>query len=246
MKLPWFHLERIPATGSSVEFEAAEARHAGRSTRLRPGDRAVVSDGRGLTAEVVLEKTERNRATARVQALIPVAPRRPSLHLASALPKGDRLATLLSMATQLGMTSFTPLICHRSVVQPPESPPARWQRIVREAAKQSRQAWLPTFAPPTTPAKLAAAIDFPEILIRMDPDGEPAHKWLQNERHRALDSVRLMIGPEGGFTPEETNALDDRGARAIALATGILRVETAAVASLARVSALREETLSEG
>jgi 16S rRNA (uracil1498-N3)-methyltransferase len=131
----WFHAVSIPGEGEPVELDPAEGRHATRSRQLENGEEIALSDGAGTAARAILSEGERRRASAVVveRILHPAPPRR--LHLASALPKGDRLSTLLSMETQLGMTDFTPLAARRSVVQPSAETPGRWQRIAREACK---------------------------------------------------------------------------------------------------------------
>ena len=101
----WFHAVSIPGEGEPVELDPAEGRHATRSRQLENGEEIALSDGAGTAARAILSEGERRRASAVVveRILHPAPPRR--LHLASALPKGDRLSTLLSMETQLGMTT---------------------------------------------------------------------------------------------------------------------------------------------
>src|SRR3989344_4555511 len=78
---------------------------------------------------------------------------RPAVHLACALPKGDRAAVLLDMATQLGMVRFTPLMCARNVVKPGANSRERLRRICLEACKQSRRFYLPEIEAPARPPR---------------------------------------------------------------------------------------------
>jgi len=240
MKLPWFHAEFIGEAGERVEFNPNEARHAGKSARLRVGDEAVLSDGKGRTARAQIDQSEKSRLVCVIESTQNWPRPLPAFHLASALPKGDRLSTLLSMATQVGITTFTPLHCERSIATAPDATPERWLRIIREAAKQSRQPWQPEILAGTTPSDYAAQAMDSVSLIQLDPAGEPASPWLKGAITEPPDAIALLVGPEGGFTPDETDHLRSRGATSLNLATGVLRIETAAVAGLACLALLRE------
>lgn len=240
MKLPWFHAEVIGEANDRVEFDPNEARHAGKSARLRVGDQAVLSDGQGRTARVRIDQSEKARLLGVIESIETWPRPRPALHLASALPKGDRLSTLLSMATQVGITSFTPLHCERSVTLPPDRTPERWLRIAREAAKQSQQPWRPDILKGRTPGAYAAQAMASASLVQLDPTGEPASPWLKRAIAETPSAIAVIVGPEGGFTASETAELQNQGARSLALTTGLLRIETAAVAGLAYMALLRE------
>jgi 16S rRNA (uracil1498-N3)-methyltransferase len=227
----WFYAEAIPEPGEIVVLDAEETRHATRSRHLETGSEATLFDGQGRTARIRLAEVSRRSATAVVlEAQEHPAPRR-RIHLACALPKGDRISTLLSMATQLGMTDFTPLAAQRSVVRPGPEAPERWLRIVREAGKQSRRPWQPAFHPPQSPQE-AAESAAPETRVwLMDAEGEKP----EAEHAQEAGDLLLLVGPEGGFAPEELGQIKAAGARGLTLSSGILRIETAAVAALARL-----------
>ena len=228
----WFHTPAIPHEGELVELDAQESSHATRSRHLEPGKEIVLSDGAGTTARALLKDARRRGASALVveRTLHPTPARR--IHLACALPKGDRLSTLLSMATQLGMTDFTPLVARRSVVQPGAETPERWQRVVREACKQSRRPWQPVIHSPASPAESAESAGASARVLLMDRAGEPITNLLGPSPGDCL----VLVGPEGGFDDEEIAELSEAGARPCALARGILRIETAAAAALAALA----------
>lgn len=134
------------------------------------------------------------------------------------------------MATQIGMTMFTPLQCARSVAQAGSGAVPRWQRIALEACKQSRRAYLPTFAIGATPVQVTAdASARGESVLLADPGGEPLQNW-QAPNSRGLT---LIVGPEGGLTEAEIDGAVANGAHKVTLGTNILRVETAAIVLLA-------------
>jgi len=225
---PWIHVDALPEPGATIPLDAGETRHAAKARRLGTGDAVVLTDGRGTTARAELVAGGRRDARARVLERTEHAAESPEIHLASALPKGDRLATLLAMTTQLGITSFTPLRCRHSVVAPGEAPPERWTRILRESAKQSRRAWVPDIRAAETPESVVAAFGEGRAWV-MDPDAPVrlGSAPLATPRHL------VIVGPEGGLAPAELRTLVDAGATPASLGTGILRVETACVAAVA-------------
>jgi 16S rRNA (uracil1498-N3)-methyltransferase len=241
-RMPWFYLPLVPDEGEMALLEDLEARHATRARRLAMGDPVVVFDGSGVTARAVLREVGRRVVRAEILAREEHAPPSPALHLASALPQGDRIAALLSMATQLGMTSFTPLACRNSVARASGAAAARWERIVREACKQSRRPHLPQLGTEASPEAWLQAIGADGPALVLDPAGERAGSVLASEGLRNATAIHLLIGPEGGFTTDELAALVQRGTRKFSLGAGILRIETAGVAAIATFGLLRGPT----
>jgi 16S rRNA (uracil1498-N3)-methyltransferase len=231
MAAPWIYvggnsLELRAGQSGRAELDAQELRHATGAKRLRHGDAVVLFDGRGVVADATL--TQRGDA-ADYAAPRMVAPPRPHLTLATALPKGDRSAVLVDMATQLGASSFVPLRCVRSVVTATPSVTTRLRRVAVEACKQSRRPHLPSFGAECTPAQaVAAARAAQAIVLLLDPRGASIaplrSSWGGETRLVAL------VGPEGGFDDAELEEATALGAVAVSLGTGVLRVETAAVA----------------
>jgi 16S rRNA (uracil1498-N3)-methyltransferase len=232
MSEPLFYAETLGPAGATVTLAGDEARHAAGARRLRAGDALWLFDGRGALARATLLAAAKRDGTLTLRIEerrdAPPPPRR--LHLACAPPKGDRQAVLLDMATQLGMTDFTPLACARAVAAPGANAAARWRRVCLEACKQSRRLHLPAIHAEATPAAVAAAGGW--VLIA-HPSGAPLAHLRPPE---SADKVTLLIGPEGGFTDDEVAAATAAGARAVSLGEAILRIETAAVALLAALA----------
>ncbi len=226
----WFYFPGLTSAPARVTLSGEEAQHAAAARRLRPGDTVTLFDGAGTVAHADIV----GAGARSVELVLHAAQRQPPplpLHLACALPKGDRQATLLDMATQLGMTDFTPLRCAHSVVTPGPNSAARWQRLCLEACKQSRRAYLPRLHGALAPASVAAARGTLPVLIA-HPDGVPFARLRAPLRAGAI----LLIGPEGGFTPEEVAAVRAAGGEAVALGPAVLRIETAATVLLALVA----------
>jgi 16S rRNA (uracil1498-N3)-methyltransferase len=228
---PWFFFAALAHASGRLSLSGEEATHAGGARRLRAGDRVVLFDGAGTVANAQIAAT----AAGRVELTLLAREQQPlliPLHLACALPKGDRQATLLDTATQLGMTDFTPLACEHSVVAPGPNSVPRWQRICLEACKQSRRAYLPRLHATRAPAELAREHGALTLLIA-HPDGQT---FTHVSARLTPAGAMLLIGPEGGFTPQEVAAVRAAGGGPVALGGAILRVETAAAALLALVA----------
>jgi 16S rRNA (uracil1498-N3)-methyltransferase len=232
---PLFYCPAMNADGDLVLADD-EAHHVA-VQRLQPGDEIALFDGLGHVArgairtlgrtEVRVEVTERYREPNPV----------PRLDLYCAIPKGDRVAVLLDMATQLGMGRFTPLRLRRGVVQPGERAQERWQRICLEACKQSRRVYLPEVAAPLTVEEAADKVNASgDRLIVAHPSADS--KPISTTNLSGALGVALFVGPEGGWTDEELEMLRRRDAYFVHLGASILRIETAAVALLCAVNAL--------
>ncbi len=230
MSLPVFYRASIPPPGQCTELDARESKHAAGSRRLQADDRISIIDGAGVVAEAVIRAMKSRGHDISVEIISrTVQPLSyPRVHLAVAMPKGERQRTLLDMSTQLGMASFTPLLCTRSIVKPPASAQGRWRRICVEACKQSGQPYLPLIHDPKPPEEFADQVQRHRggILV--------AHKTGIPIAAVAVpaDEVALLIGPEGGFTAQEISALRSVGALLTSLGSHVLRVETAAVVGL--------------
>jgi 16S rRNA (uracil1498-N3)-methyltransferase len=232
MTEPLFYAEHLPDAGATFTLMGDEAHHAAASRRLAPGDTLWLFDGRGGLARTTLgQVTKRGyELTLRIEERRTEPPSKPSIHLACALPKGDRQSVLLDMATQLGMTQFTPLVCERGVVKPGAHSPERWRRICLEACKQSRRVYLPELHEPASPVQVMASHHGAWIA---HPSGVTAGAMLAGT---LPDKLTLLVGPEGGFTEEEVRQAVKQGARAVSLGPAILRIETAAIGLLSVIS----------
>ena len=235
MTEPMFFCESLPPAGEIAQLRDDEARHATAARRLKAGDTLWLFDGRGGIARARLQAVHDRGRT--LDAIIEEQQQQPApappLHLVCALPKGDRAAVLLDMATQFGMTSFTPLLCERSVVDPGAGTIERLRRVCLESCKQSRRAHVPVIQSPTT---LANVFQYDDEKLVAHPGGKPVHAVAY-----ALDRpLTLVVGPEGGFSDAEIDYMLAGGATQVALGPTILRVEAAALALLAALRLGRE------
>jgi len=214
----WAYVPELTGSGL-IMLSAEEARHVA-TRRLRVGDALVVFDGRGRRATARLESLTRREATARVGSIEEGARDDSGFVLASAIPKGDRLSTMLQMLTQLGVETWQPLVLADSAMRKLDPAAPRVQRILVESAKVARRAWLMEARPAIGLDALLAATH--GAIAFGDREGEAG----------GLDAATalLVIGPEAGFSEGELRSLRAAGGRPHSFSPHNLRIETAAIA----------------
>ena len=224
--------------GSPLILEGDEGRHAAAVVRIRPGELCFVADGDGR--RVLIEATEVDRAWVRGTVLEVVDEPEPSprLVLVQALAKGDRDEQAIEAATELGVDEIVPWQAERSVVvwrgERASRSLAKWASVVTRATKQSRRARVPVTSPAVGLAPLVARVGQSALTLVLHED---ATEPLASVDLPESGDVLVVVGPEGGITDREVDALTVAGARAVRLGSSILRASSAGPAALAVLSA---------
>jgi 16S rRNA (uracil1498-N3)-methyltransferase len=222
--------------GGRVTFDAGESRHLARVLRLRPGDTVVATDGAGRDYTVRLESVG-EAATGTVLAEAAGVPASPlAITLVQGVPKGDKMEAIVRAATELGVARVRPALCERTIVR---LEPARWrdrarrwQRVAREAAKQSGRAVIPEVELPRPLAEWLAAGEPADLALCLwEGGGTPLGGLLA--RTASARSVVVVVGPEGGLAEAEVEAARARDLTVVSLGRRILRAETAGPAVVA-------------
>jgi 16S rRNA (uracil1498-N3)-methyltransferase len=217
-----------------VVLDPEETHHLGRVLRLAPGARVLVCDGRGRAVAAVVQTLGSDETVLALKEEVSAPVESPlGITLGLALAKGEAMDQVVRQATEMGVQQLIPFVSTYSEKVAPERARrrlARWQRQAREALKSCQRLYLPEISP---------VQDFPKIL-----QGPEEAKFLcyEEERGGGLQShlsrsrpagARLIIGPEGGFTPGEVDQARDAGFQVVSLGPRRLRVETATLAALA-------------
>jgi len=216
-----------------VRLDGASLHHL-RVARVVPGEALEVFDGRGRAWAASLESVDEDGAVLRLGDERRGAIGRPVV-LIQGLPKGDKLDLVLQKATELGVSAVWPVLTERSVSRPkPEAlgtRHARWQRIVEEAARQSGRTEVPEVAVLRPLEEAARALGAGVRLLVLDEEEQGVR--LSEAAGTGAGPVALVIGPEGGLTREEVEALHAAGGVSVSLGSLVLRTETAGLAALA-------------
>jgi len=222
--------------GERVTFDAEETRHLTRVLRLGPGDTVEAFDGMGNLLTVRLERVGARLAQGALLARAALRSESPlHLTLAQSIPKGDKMEGIIRMATELGAARVVPLMTARCVVRVDLGRPgprlSRWQRVAKEAAKQSGRAVVTEVTPPQRLAEWIEARETGELLVCLWEDArEPLGPQLPPQ---PVSGATVVVGPEGGLERAEADALRASGAIIGGLGPRILRTETAGPVGLA-------------
>ncbi|MES1157942.1 MAG: 16S rRNA (uracil(1498)-N(3))-methyltransferase [Haliangium ochraceum] len=217
---------------------AGEAhRYLTRVLRLGAGATVDLYDGRGLEVAATIARAGSREVTLDLGERRHVARRpTPPVTLLQGLPRAERMDLVIQKAAELGAARVVPVRTDRSAAgqQPKQE---RWDKIAREAARQSGRPDLPTIAPMVGLPQAIAGIEAAaaRIVPWEEAVGAPP---LARAVPAAPAAVALLIGPEGGLTSAEVTLATQAGFQVVTLGPRILRTETAAIVALAIVQSL--------
>ncbi|HEY5626895.1 MAG TPA: 16S rRNA (uracil(1498)-N(3))-methyltransferase [Nitrospira sp.] len=238
--MPVFFVPSSAIAPPTIRIAEPLLRHLKNSLRLQPGESLTVTDHAGTRYRATVTQITAKALDAQIIETSPAPPRTaPTLVLAQALLKGDKMDWVIQKATELGVDRIIPMHTKHGVVktQPDrvEHQKARWERIALEAAQQSERWTLPTIDQP---------VDLKQ-LVRQQANA--ATKIILSERSHELplmkarltnnprDTIVVVIGPEGGWDEGELRQAEEAGFQAVTIGQRILRAETATVAAVSIV-----------
>lgn len=241
-----FFVQDAGAPGTTVVLSAEESAHATRVLRLRPGAAVGVFDGRGRELAGVVASVDRH-VVVRLDAEVAAVPEPAvAITLAHAVLKGDKMDAVVRDAVMLGVATIRPIVSHRSETTVAAVERGRrierWRRVAVASAKQCGRAVVP---------EVLEAVDLAPTAAWFDATGLPAPRLVLAEpvsgaqhptsvaRVVAPSGKRatLLVGPEGGWTPEEIRGFEGSCA-AVTLGPRTLRADAAAVVAMAALFAV--------
>jgi 16S rRNA (uracil1498-N3)-methyltransferase len=237
-----FYLSPTDCQADTLRLCGAEGHHALRVLRVRVGERVLVLNGVGEELFCQVEATGRREVTLRVlqRQRSPMMPHQ--ITLVQAVPKGRMMDFIVQKATELGASRVVPVLCERSVPDwdsgESEVKRARWQAAAVESIKQCGSTWLPVVERPQDLKTLTAEAELAELNLVASLQTGASHLRERMEHFLARQgrlprSLAVWVGPEGDFTLDELNLIQDAGAAPITLGRLVLRSETAALCCLA-------------
>lgn len=221
-------LARLVA-GEQYTLTGDEGFHAATVQRLEAGESVMLADGLGrLVHGTVIGTPARDELVVSVVAVTEAPPPSPRLIVVQAIPKGDRAELAVEMLTEVGVDVIVPWAASRCVAQwkgdKIEKGVEKWRATARESAKLARR--------PRTPQLSALAST--DDVVRLIRNTRPA--WVLHEDGNARLSgmavpmsgdIVLVVGPEGGVSPQELEQFEEVGAEAVRLGPSVLRTSTA-------------------
>ena len=235
--MPRFYLPAPLALQTTFSLPENIVRHI-HVLRLNTGDSITLFNGTGNDFDATLQTIGKRHAECHIHAQRQPENESPlAITLVQAISSGERMDFTLQKSVELGVHAIQPIISERCVVrlsgERADKRVQRWQDIVIAACEQSGRSMVPTVLP---------IVSFSDYLRQMPPE---LHLMMSLRRATTLrgiapapQTLRLMIGPEGGWTPAEEQAALAAGVQTITLGKRVLRTETAAMAAMAAMQVL--------
>lgn len=209
-------------SSDQVHLDGPEGRHAALVKRLRVGEPLDLVDGRGTRASCTVASVARESLVATVVSRVVEPAPSPRITVVQGLAKGDRGELAVELMTEVGVDEVVPWQASRCIAKWNDKVAARWAATALEASKQARRAWFLTVAPPLSGPLTG------QVLVLHEEASTPLSAV------ELTGDVTLVVGPEGGISPEE---LDRLGGTPVRLGPTVLRTSTAGAAAAAVVSA---------
>lgn len=228
MSIPVFLADAAALRADHVRLDGDEGRHAAVVRRIAPGEQVQLTDGRGHVAVCRVVDADRDGLTCEVESRYDVAAARPRLTVVQALPKGERAEAAVEAMTEVGVDEIVPWAAARCITkwkgERGDKALRKWRATAREAAKQSRRAWLPEVAGMAATSEIVARLRAAALAVVLHEEAQtPASAVAVPDGGEII----LVVGPEGGISPDERSAFTAAGAVDVRLGPTVLRTSTA-------------------
>ncbi|MER6785689.1 16S rRNA (uracil(1498)-N(3))-methyltransferase [Streptomyces sp. NPDC000658] len=238
MTAPVFVVDELRAAGPAFVLDGPEGRHAVSVKRLHAGEEVVLTDGAGRWARGEVVTTEgKDRLVVSLAEVIEEPAESPRITVVQALPKGDRGELAVETMTETGVDAIVPWAASRCITQwrgeRGLKALAKWRATAREAGKQSRRVRFPEIAEASTTKQVAALLARADFAAVLHEDRAYPSAPLATAELPASGEIVLVVGPEGGVSPEELALFEEAGAKAHRLGRSVLRTSTAGTAATA-------------
>ncbi len=236
MTAPVFVVDEVPG-GPEFVLDGSEGRHAVSVKRLRAGEDVVLTDGLGRWVEGVVKTAEgKDRLVVTgIHAVREEPVPRPRITVVQALPKGDRGELAVETMSETGVDAIVPWAASRCITQWKGERGlkalAKWRATAREAGKQSRRVRFAEVADAMTTKQVAAFLAKAEFAAVLHEDRVYPGLPLATVELPSEGEIVLVVGPEGGVSPEELAMFTGAGAAVCRLGRSVLRTSTAGTAA---------------
>ncbi|WP_323958491.1 16S rRNA (uracil(1498)-N(3))-methyltransferase [Arthrobacter sp. JZ12] len=232
--------------GGTFVLRGPEAHHAATVKRVVAGETIDILDGRGRRLTCTVMESTATAVSATVDAVSVDALPEPRIVLVQALAKADRSELAVEAATELGVDMVLPWQADRSIVRwradKAVKGRSKWESLVRAAAKQSRRTHVPEVLEVEDTRGLARWLESigGGILLHEDAEESLAGYWSRSAGRSpgTVGTIALIVGPEGGISPQEVDLLVKCGAVPVQLGRNVLRASTAGPAAIAVLNQL--------
>lgn len=242
-------------SGNKITIRNEDAIHISRSLRMKPGEALTVSDFFGkeyhcIISDFAADSVELDIISEGICESEPNV----KVKIFQALPKGDKMDTVIQKCTELGACEFIPVMTSRCISRPDEKSASkkceRWQRIAAEAAKQCGRGIIPKVSPLAEyqeAVRLMSECDLAVMCYECE-DGLSLKAYVERaisqgkipkDKDKSV-TFAVFIGPEGGISPSEASVMSDCGISLVGLGKRILRTETAPLFAVSAIMLLTD------
>jgi len=236
--MPSFFTPELDNNSTKLVLNAVESHHLAHVMRLKHGDEVNLNSGQGWMGKGIVREFSNKLAIIDVTDIRYIERPKPAFAIAFSLLRNKNDELLLEKATELGAQDFFPLQLRNSVRTPSANTEKRFTDSVLTAIKQCNNPWLPNIHPI---ARLTISLQFIRKLGYIPVAASEARPDVWLDSLNAENDYCFIIGPEGGFSIEETELLRSEKIPGISLSGNILRAETAAIAVAAQFNLLRRK-----
>ena len=235
-----FYADDRGVTGDIAFLCEEDARHATRVLRMREGEVCeLFADGRRFSGEIasIGEDVE-----VRITGEMPSTEAKLRITLYQGLPKADKMELIVQKSVELGACAVVPVAMSRCVVQldakDGRKKQERWQKIAREACKQSGRCEMMQVSEPISFKQLLAKLPQHQAAIVPWEDARGYSLARFHEEHREITDLAIVIGPEGGMSEDEIARMKEASCQSVTLGPRILRTETAGLCAMSALFCL--------
>lgn len=232
--MPCFYAPNMKIKDDLVLISGSEHHHICHVFRRKEGNEIILSNGKGLLAEGIIDSVKKKELTVSVNKMVTMQKSQPQIAVAFPLLKNKHDNMIIEKLTELGVKDFFPITTERTVRKPSENTVEKFNKVAIAAMKQCDNAFLP---------QIHEVISLYGLIEKMEKYVPVVA--LEIGKHRTLNeiaanlekkSICIIIGPEGGFDKGEIEYLQNKNVAAFTLGNHILRAETAAIASVSQLA----------
>ena len=235
-----FYADDRGVTGESAYLCEEDARHATRVLRMKEGESCeLFADGKRFSGEIASIGEE---VEVRIIGEMPSTEAKLRITLYQGLPKADKMELIVQKSVELGACAVVPVAMSRCVVQldakDGRKKQERWQKIAREACKQSGRCEMMQVTEPISFKQLLAKLPQHQAAIVPWEDARGYSLSRFHEEHREITDLAIVIGPEGGMSEDEIARMKEANCQSVTLGPRILRTETAGLCAMSALFCL--------
>lgn len=231
MRKTRIYTEQSLAENQQLQLEEKPSHHLSRVLRLKTGDELILFNGQGGQYSAEIESINKHFVNVQVNSFDEIDRESPlKIHLGIALSKGDRMDLVMQKATELGVSSVSPLLSSRSQVKLKGDRAVKktqhWQQIIISACEQSGRTMVPVLYPISTLKAWVEQCEAEKKLVLHHRTTERIHS------SQKVESLALLVGPEGGLDAGEIQFAEENEFHSLTLGPRVLRTETAPLAAI--------------